>query len=113
MSAVNTLWFKNMADHDAQWDYKRKAQWENDIGVPYLGIDGLFIWDGAVMNAEQFGNMHYGIVATAMGYPSVVTYFGGGAAAKGIKGALLGGPFRWGDTKEDHYWIKKGIHYGG
>lgn len=95
------------------WDYKLEKNWERDIDVPYLGNSGEFIYNGKVTTAEDFGNIHYGYVGSAMGFPEKVLYIGGGYAACGIKKEIFKSPY-YCDSAEDHTSITRGIdmYYG-
>ena len=109
-SILSLSYFYDQVDKGGPWDYKLKDQWKNGIDASYLGLYGVFIWDGQAMNAEQFGNMHYGIVGTAMGYSPTMLFMGGGYADKGKSFFMYGSPY-WGDSRQDHFWIQKGINY--
>ncbi len=95
------------------WDYKLDDNWERDIDAPFLGWDGKFIYNGKVTTAEDFGNIHYGYVGSAMGFPEKILYIGGGYAACGIKKEIFQSPY-YCDKANDHAAIKRGIdmYYG-
>lgn len=110
-AVLDIVWFKNQVDNRGPWDYKRKESWERDISKPFLGYNGIFKFNGMSMTAEQFGNLHYGIVGTAMGYSPNILFMGGGYANVGFVSFLFQWPPYWGDSEEDHYYIQLGIDY--
>ena len=99
---TNSFTFYNKVNHNGDWDYKVKDIWEKDINVPFTK---KFILNGRLTTPEDFGNIHYGFVGRAYGFPATVLYIGGGAAAG------FNGPFSYyGDDENDHYAIKDGIN---
>ena len=90
------------------WDYKRKDIWSKEINVPYLGLNTPFEFDGYIIDAEDWGNIHYGYVGTSLGFPPKILFMAGGYAAKGLKTEIFKGPY-YGDTSDDHCAIQFGI----
>ena len=78
------VWFEEQVKSGGPWDYKVPNIWKNEIKEPYLGLKKKFIWNNIILDAENFGNMHYGIVGTAMGYSPFILFNGGGYASKGL-----------------------------
>ncbi|MBP3461857.1 MAG: DNRLRE domain-containing protein [Bacilli bacterium] len=108
-SAPRTMeFFYSMVKNKGDWDYKREKIWNDEFDVPYLGLNGLFVWNDKIINAEQFGNIHYGIIGSVLGYDEKLLYMGGGYAAKGISLKIFKEPY-YGDSVEDHNSIKMGI----
>ena len=108
-SQVEALdFFYNKENHKAPWDYKEMDRWNEDINAEYPGLHGKFIFRGEVIDAEIFGNLHYGNVGTAMGFEPELLYVGGGYAKCGINFNVLIGPNHCDDPNE-HEAIKKGI----
>lgn len=101
-------YFKNQVNHKQEWDYKREEIWEKEFDVPYLKNNGKFIFNGEVIDAEDFGNIHYGYVGKAMGFSDELLYMGGGYAHCGATPKILIGPY-YCDDPNDHKAIKKGI----
>lgn len=101
-------YFKNQVNHKQEWDYKRQEIWEQEFDVPYLGVQGEFIFNGEVITTEDFGNIHYGYVGKAMGFSDELLYMGGGYAHCGVNPLVLVGPY-YCDDPNDHKAIKKGI----
>lgn len=75
---------------------------------------------GAVISTESYtyddaGNMTYGYLGSAMGIGDVTLYWGGGVASQGLKNIFSeeerDASKYYGDTKEDHNAIKKGINF--
>ncbi len=96
-------YFESMEDHGMLWDYKVEDNWQRDIKVPYLNVDGPFIYNGKVTTAEDFGNIHYGYIGKVMGFPDNLLYMAGGYAHCGKNIQVLIGPYN------DHKAIKRGI----
>ena len=103
-------YFYNSVNSNARWDYKVKKRWEADIKVPYLGVTGEFIFNGEVITAEDFGNLHFGFIGKAMGFTDKILFMGGGYAAHdgNFDLSILSGPY-FGDDPNDHKYIQKGI----
>lgn len=99
-------YFKNQVNHKQEWDYKREEIWEKEFDVPYLGLKGKVIFNGEVIDTEDFGNIHYGYVGKAMGFSDELLYMGGGYAHCGINPKVLIGPY-YCDDPNDHKAIKK------
>lgn len=46
-------------NHNGDWDYKIENNWNKAINVPYLGLEGKFLYNGKIITAEDFGNINY------------------------------------------------------
>lgn len=119
------IWFKNQVNNNKPWDIKRQIQWQKELqGVPYLGLKGKFVWNGEVIDAESAGNITYGFWGRFMGFwgrfmgfGAKLIYWGGGYAHQKARNPktdfytliLKDESQFYGDAKEDHYNIKKGI----
>ncbi len=117
-SALNTVkkstngastfaFFYEQVDHGGNWDYKKGKVWENEISEEYLGLNGKFLFNGLVIDAEIFGNLHYGFVGSSIDLPPQVLFFGGGYAKVGMSLKLLNE--NWGDNANDHQSVSLGI----
>jgi len=104
----SAVYFYDNVKPRGMWDYKRKEQWKKDVKTPYLGVTGEFCFNGEVMTAEDFGNIHFGYVGTALGFPDWMLFIGGGYASEGISLQLIHYPY-FGDSFQDHINIQKGI----
>ena len=82
--------------------------WNNEFDEKYPGLWTPFEYEGYIIDAEAWGNIHYGYVGTAIGISPSVLFIGGGYAAKGLKSEIFKGPY-YGDDKEDHCSIQYGI----
>ncbi len=111
-SSMNYFYQKEKSKGD--WDYKLEKNWERDIDAPFLGATGQFLYNGEITTAEDFGNIHYAIIGSQMGYSPTLLYIGGGFAKCGISIRIFEPPY-YCDDKNDHEWIKKGIdmYYSG
>ncbi len=111
--AVSNSYFYMKVKSGGAWDYKIKDNWERDLDVPYLGNRGLFMYNGKLTTAEDFGNINYGYVGSAMGYLPTILYMGGGYAKCGITVKIMDSPYHC-DDENDHEMIKRGIdmYYG-
>lgn len=108
-SPPSTLnYFYDMVKSNGEWDYKLEENWVRDIKVDYLGNDGKFIYNGKVTTAEDFGNIHYGFVGTAMGFSPEILFIGGGYAKVGISFKIFFEPY-YGDDVNDHLAVQRGI----
>jgi len=96
-------------DHGRDWDYKLRENWERDISIPYLGVDGQFIYNGIVTTAEDFGNIHYGYIGSAGGIVPTILYMGGGYAKCGLSSEVFKYPY-YCDDENDHFAIQRGIN---
>ena len=100
--------FYELVKSNGNWDYKLEENWERDLDVPFLGLDGKFIYNGKITTAEDFGNIHYGFVGTSLGFSPTVLYIGGGYAKCGFNFEILNPPY-YCDDVNDHYNIQRGI----
>ena len=106
-------WFFTQVNHNAPWDIKREARWNEALpNVPFLGVTlGKFLFRGHLISAEDMGNILYGYAGRATGFSDVTLYWGGGVAKRGnIGDPLLKLPPLYGDDEKDHYNIELGYH---
>ena len=73
--------FKDMVNHKARWDIKRKEPWEETIGTEYPGYDVEVIYRDLIVTPENLGNITYGYLGAANGIPLNILYFGSYYAA--------------------------------
>ena len=119
-------WFFKQVTHKGPWDLKIDNSWRQTLGIqpiPAYGVKGKpnekFKFSGKIVDREMLGNMTYGYLGKAMGFPDIILYLGGGVAAQGksfpemvINSAKNIGDLKppyYGDTKEDHECIEFGI----
>ena len=113
---LRMLHFACLVYDDAKWDLKNDNPWINmfhDNDPPeYL------IFHGMVLSREELGNLTYGILGSACGYPQNLLFYGGGFANNfhGDISDLVPAIIKplldrrtWGDTYEDHFYIQEGI----
>ncbi|GEM_PF-3339778 len=84
-------WFKDHVDSAGPWDFKL--------------IDPAY---------EEFGNFHYGVVGTALGFDEELLLIEAGNAQKRHNPGKVysdSGPPFYGDDPSDVYWIRRGIRY--
>ena len=106
LTAPNSLsYFYEKEKKHGPWDYKEKENWNRDFSVPYTEV---FKWNGKVMTPEDFGNIHYGFVGTAMGYSPELLFMGGGYAKCDWDIRILTDKYNC-DDRNDHIAIKYGI----
>ena len=122
-AVLGSLWFfYDEVTHGAPWDIKRDDPWKQqfgDIKMPYYDGDSpkneWFVFRGEIVTREDLGNMTYGYLGSAMGIGDVTLYWGGGVASQGLKNIfseeVRDASKYYGDTKEDHNAIKKGINF--
>ncbi len=91
------------------WGYKIPKRWENGINVEFLGYNKPFIYNGVITTAEDFGNIHYGFVGSAVGFSPTILFIGGGYAANKKTPINIFIKTNYGDSIEDHNAIKRGI----
>ena len=104
---LNNLWFKDQVNHDAPWDIKRERPWRETIGSTYPGsYDTEVIFQNKIESLESIGNMTYGYLGTAMGYPLDVLLSGGDYADGGITGL-----FSRSDSHKDKSDIVRGVQW--
>ena len=61
-------WFYNLVNHDAPWDIKRPARWEETIGTTFPGsFDTPIYFRGSIMTPESLGNWTFGYIGRALG----------------------------------------------
>ena len=80
------------------------------MGVPYLWKYEFLVY-GVLMDAAEFGNLHYGYVGTKAGVNSDMLKYAGGIAES--KWNAIVGPFKanYGDKAEDAPWVQAGINW--
>ena len=117
------IYFYNMVNHNGEWDYKRnppdwisQEEFEKYKSATRFKVkpiclpdeNGNVPEDGA-MTLEQFGNLHYGYIGSAMGIPADILFAGGGYAAISGGTAKIEDRDTYYDSWEDHQWIAVGI----
>ena len=124
--AKEVKWFFEQVTHRGPWDVKVDESWQKTIGItpmPRFGIRGgneYFFFSGYYIDREELGNITYGYLGTAMNFPDIILYIGGGVASKGKKvhEMLLNSlihikdfkPPYYGDSKEDHEFVEIGVN---
>lgn len=114
------LWFVGQVTHHAKWDLKDDNAWANMF--PDLpATNESFFYRGELISREDLGNITYGYLGTAMGCSPEMLFIGGGIAKNmttfsisGLTEALnkvLDDTSLYGDDKNDHDKIQKGIEY--
>ena len=93
-------WYLSMDGDDKPWDIKRRAQFKEQMGIPYMGQQTLFYYNGIKMNAENLGNYAYGYWASLVGFTESEILTGSDLEAKLTN---------MDDTGDDLDWILKGI----
>jgi hypothetical protein len=132
--------FREKVKYGGDWDYKSNKK--SIFGLANMEVDGKdgngitqFNFQGQVLEAQDIGNHHYGVVGRAMGIPENIlfkkageaqinqgtskdewqvykTTFVPGSYVQGIPGSYvkeLVAPY--GDDPRDQGWIKKGFEY--
>ena len=115
----NLAFFFSQVNHGAPWDIKRDKPWKQQFGeikMPYYDSnpqkDEKFIFRGKLVTREDLGNILYGYLGSAMGIGDITLYWGAGVAADEkniINGKAYDSSQYYGDNKEDHDFVKKGI----
>ena len=111
---VETLAFFSAMEYKRQpWDYKESVIWNAEFKNNYLGVDGPFLYHGKVTTAEDYGNIHYGYVGSALGIPPEILFMAGGIVKCKIDPKVLQPPL-YCDDENDHEAIQRGIdmYYG-
>ena len=122
---TNLGWFYNQMNHNAPWDIKVPARWEETIGSTFLGrFDTPIYFRGSRMTPESLGNWTYGYIGAAMGIPLTIL-LGGSFYAAGFPmpsnfGPALPPPFvgpsvavpnpQFQDEMGDWGYIRRGFH---
>ena len=116
-------YFYSKVNHNGEWDYKRnppdwisQEEFEKYKSATRFKVkmvclpdeNGNFPEDGA-MTLEQFGNLHYGYIGSAMGIPADILFAGGGYAAISGGTAKIEDRDTYYDSREDNQWIAYGI----
>jgi RHS repeat-associated protein len=98
----SALWLISMADNNKAWDIKRIPQWTVQFnGLPYLGINKDFVFDGMILNAEQLGNYVFAYLGTDLGFSQTDLLTGGEIVS------IYTGQGR--DSEDDKAWVKNGV----
>ena len=111
-------------DHHAEWDIKDPDRWaEKFPNVPQPTKKSKVTVLEEEATSEDLGNLAYGYLGTAMGFSpktlylfgGVANYYHGGIGNMTVKDlfdsldkALADNEY-YGDDKNDHLWIEKGI----
>ena len=121
------LWFMEQVNSEARWDVKHPDSWRSVFPeLPVPKSNELFILRGLEITSEDLGNLLYGYFGTAMGISEVLLYAAGGVAKKythvsvdntdeayQILDSLVecyeNKDEYYGDDKNDHIYIEKGI----
>ena len=116
-------YFYSKVNHNGEWDYKRnppdwisQEEFEKYKSATRFKVkmvclpdeNSNFPEDGA-MTLEQFGNLHYGYIGSAMGIPADILFAGGGYAAISGGTAKIEDRDTYYDSREDNQWIAYGI----
>ena len=107
-------------NHGAPWDIKRDDPWKmqfGDIKMPYYdGTDDKnekFLFRGELITREDLGNITYGYLGSAMGLGELTLFWGAGVANNWYEAIIEGKAYDpdnyYGDSEEDHDFVKKGI----
>ena len=97
------IWFYNQVTHHAPMDYKQKER------RPWWAFDNAeFYFRGKMISLEEYGNINYGYVGTALGISDWVLYAGGGYAAVRA-GGDIGNITTYFDSQTDHDNVAWGI----
>ena len=99
--------FYTMVNHEAEWDIKRKAQWESTIGTTFPGYDTVVLYHNQAMTPEMIGNYTYGVIGEAFGF-SIDTLLAGSFVAAGFptEGAELINEYTdWNYIRRGYYHI--------
>lgn len=95
-------------NHSAKYDIKRPNNWNLFFDIIFPGRDVQFLFDGEMITPEDLGNLIYGYIGRLLGFSDRILYQGGGYAASGL--TYLHSPENYyGDSKEDHYNIERGM----
>ena len=107
MSVYALKKFYTMVNHEAEWDIKRKAQWESTIGTTFPGYDTVVLYHNQAMTPEMIGNYTYGVIGEAFGFP-IDTLLAGSFVAAGFptEGAELINEYTdWNYIRRGYYHI--------
>ena len=107
MSVYALKKFYTMVNHEAEWDIKRKAQWESTIGTTFPGYDTVVLYHNQAMTPEMIGNYTYGVIGEAFGF-SIDTLLAGSFVAAGFptEGAELINEYTdWNYIRRGYYHI--------
>lgn len=113
------VWFYNQVKTDADWDIKLEEKWNTTIAsgtYPGNCLTQVMLY-GELTTPEALGNITYGYLGTAAGFPKSILLKGGDAAANGVsfrpKGIYKGlqGIVISADSQEDKANIIKGINW--
>lgn len=107
---VAAMEFYHSVNTGGIWDYKIPKRWKESINVQFLGYNKPFIYNGVITTAEEFGNIHYGFVGSAVGFSPTILFIGGGYAANKRAPINVFTKANYGDSIEDHNAIQRGIN---
>lgn len=117
--ASEPLWFYGQVNTGRPWDIKYKDNWNRKIAYntfPGSYKSPIALFDG-ITTPEALGNITYGYLGAAAGFPQNILLMGGDAAANGVsisvEGAIKGiiGIIRSADTVEDKENIQRGYNW--
>lgn len=98
--ASAAAWYLSIDGDNKPWDIKRREQFETQMGVPYMGQQTKFYYNGVLMSAENLGNYAYGYWASMVGFTGADIMQGSDLEARLTN---------MDDTGDDLSWILKGI----
>jgi len=87
---MNPAWFYGQVKPGGPWDVKLRIPWETQFGQlrfpDRLGTsptwhNDLFVYRGIIIDKAYLGNITYGYLGTASGYPLELLKFGSNFAA--------------------------------
>ena len=80
--SANLKWFYDLVNHDAPWDIKRAARWNETIGAgTFPGAGTVVYYLGLQMTPEDLGNYAYGYIGCAIGFGMDILTLGSEYAA--------------------------------
>ena len=100
---TNLKVFKEKVQNGGDWDLKQQERWQNS---------SLYYFNGELVDADAPGNIMYGYMGKAYGFPDDVLYYAAGyAQIKAGTSTRLWIERGTGDDPIDYYNIEKGISY--
>lgn len=108
---LDAKWFAEQVGLEKKWDIKLKKSWEMTIGSTYPGSsDTIVAINGGLSTPEEIGNITYGYLGSAVGYPKAILLLGSMYPDKtwrkfNNQSALVG------ELNKDHGAILKGIDW--
>ncbi|MBD5093020.1 MAG: hypothetical protein HDT26_01785 [Subdoligranulum sp.] len=81
LAGANIAWFVSQVKGEGPWDIKVKDSWKMQFGNvrPLSRMDDTIAYNGQVVQPENLGNLTYGYLGSAMGWPAEILYLGAGA----------------------------------